>query len=72
MPSHHFDGISKSCLKQVVTKPRVTKLTSVDARISNQAAIKKKIDTIPSFHAFVQGVLKRLRGFYMVLQLLHF
>ena len=55
-PPSIFEGIAKSCLKQVQSKPRRTKLSSSDARSTITTAKESENDKIRSFNNFVEGI----------------
>ena len=50
-----FPGVSKSCLKQVLSKPRITAATALHREIK-QKEVKAEMDKIKTFDHFVKNI----------------
>ena len=64
-PPNLFDGINKSCLKQITSRPRPTKLSSSENRRLAQETIEKEKDMIIDFKCFLEELPKRFSDFYV-------
>ena len=54
-PPSIFPGVSKSCFKQVLSKPRITAATALH-REMKQKEVKAEMDKIKSFENFVKNI----------------
>ena len=54
-PPSIFPGVSKSCFKQVLSKPRITAATALH-REMKQKEVKVEMDKIKSFENFVKNI----------------
>ena len=61
-PPTKFEGIPKSCLKQVQSKPRETKLASSDSRRKTQELRDRDNDKIKTFKEPVCGLPRKNEG----------
>ena len=59
----YFKGIAKSCKKQSLTYPRLTKKATSEVRNQLQEEYLKKLDNIVSFSTFTEGVEERYTSF---------